>query len=35
MRMYTSYKGIRSTGGAVAPSGSTFKKCVLPVTPSL
>src|SRR5690348_7068992 len=35
MRMYTSYKGIRSTGGAVAPSGSRFKKCVLAATPSL
>src|SRR6059036_340462 len=35
MRMYTSYNGIRSTGGAVAPSGSTFRKCVLLGTPSL
>src|SRR2546426_2407518 len=35
MRMYTSYRGIRSTGGAAAPSGSRFRKCVLPGTPSL
>src|SRR6059058_4964296 len=35
MRMYTSYSGIRSTGGGAAPSVSTFKKCVLACTPSL
>src|SRR2546422_7060753 len=35
MRMYTSYSGMRSTGGAVAPSGSTLRKCVLAGTPSL
>src|SRR6266513_4382851 len=35
MRMYTSYNGMRSTGGAVAPSGSTLRKCVLAGTPSL
>src|SRR5438128_11274220 len=35
MRMYTSYNGMRSTGGAVAPSGNTLRKCVLAGTPSL
>src|SRR5437667_263249 len=35
MRMYTSYRGMRSTGGAAAPSGSTLRKCVLADTPSL
>src|SRR5213594_4111633 len=35
MRMYTSYRGMRSTAGAVAPSGSTLRKCVLAGTPSL
>src|SRR5213594_1951060 len=35
IRMYTSYRGIRSTGGAAAPSGSTFRKWVLAGTPSL
>src|SRR6059058_5208845 len=35
MRMYTSYNGMRSTRGAAAPSGSTLRKCVLAVTPSL
>src|SRR2546426_3220894 len=35
MRMYTSYSGMRSTGGAVAPSGSTLRKCVFAGTPSL
>src|SRR2546426_1001914 len=35
MRMYTWYNGMRSTGGAAAPSGSTLRKCVLAVTPSL
>src|SRR5689334_17271654 len=35
IRMYTSYKGIRSTGGGVAPSARTFRKCVLAGTPSL
>src|SRR5439155_21821084 len=35
MRMYTSYNGMRSTGGAAAPSGSTLRKCVLAGTPSL
>src|SRR2546422_8517675 len=35
MRMYTSYSGMRSTGGAAAPLGSTLWKCVLAVTPSL
>src|SRR6267378_3062019 len=35
MRMYTSYSGMRSTGGAAAPSGSTLRKCVFVGTPSL
>src|SRR5882762_1240147 len=35
IRMYTSYSGMRSTGGAAAPSGSTLRKCVFPGTPSL
>src|SRR5438874_9043021 len=35
MRMYTSYSGMRSTGGAAAPSGNTLRKCVLAGTPSL
>src|SRR5229473_1311425 len=35
MRMYTSYSGIRSTGGGAAPGGSRFRGCVLAVTPSL
>src|SRR3989441_4991733 len=35
IRMYTSYSGIRSAGGGVAPSGSTFRPCVLAGTPSL
>src|ERR1043166_6025023 len=35
MRMYTSYRGMRSTAGGDAPSGSTFKKWVLDATPSL
>src|SRR2546425_8861344 len=35
MRMYTSYSGMRSTGGAAAPSGSTLRKCVFAGTPSL
>src|SRR6059036_3483549 len=35
MRMYTSYSGMRSTGGAAAPSGSTLRKCKLADTPSL
>src|SRR6267143_1864107 len=35
MRMYTAYSGMRSTGGAAAPSGSTLRKCVLAGTPSL
>src|SRR5690242_176728 len=35
IRMYTSYNGTRSTGGAGAPSASTFRKWVLPATPSL
>src|SRR5213076_3505044 len=35
MRMYTSYSGMRSTGGAAAPSGSTLRKCELADTPSL
>src|SRR5438093_947820 len=34
MRMYTSYSGMRSTGGAAAPSGNTLRKCVLAGTPS-
>src|SRR6266511_1098078 len=33
--MYTSYRGMRSTGGADAPSGSTFRIWVLAATPSL
>src|SRR6059036_732960 len=35
MRMYTSYSGMRSTGGAAAPSGSTLRKWLLAGTPSL
>src|SRR5919201_685875 len=35
MRMYTSYRGIRSTGGAAVSSGSRFAGCVLAATPSL
>src|SRR5439155_588514 len=35
IRMYTSYSGMRSTGGADAPSGSRFRKWVLAATPSL
>src|SRR2546430_10277196 len=35
MRMDTSYNGMRSTGGAAAPSGSTLTKWVLAGTPSL
>src|SRR5689334_2850872 len=35
IRMYTSYRGIRSTGGGVAPSARTFRKWVLAGTPSL
>src|SRR2546428_161671 len=33
--MYTSYNGIRSTGGCGAPSGRTLSRCVLAGTPSL
>src|SRR6185295_10875593 len=35
MRMYTSYSGMRSTGGATAPSLKTFRGCVFAGTPSL
>src|SRR5690348_4232984 len=35
MRMYTSYRGMRSTGGGAAPSPSTFRKWVFADTPSL
>src|SRR3989475_7586312 len=35
IRMYTSYSGMRSAGGSAAPSGSTFRPCVLAGTPSL
>src|SRR5256885_15442428 len=35
MRMYTSYNGMRSTGGAVAPSGNTLRRCLLAAPPSL
>src|SRR6266704_801151 len=35
MRIYTSYRGMRSPGGAVARSGRMFRKCVLAGTPSL
>src|SRR5260370_8617377 len=35
MRMYTSYSGIRSTGGGAAPGGSRIRRCPLAVTPSL
>src|SRR3989442_9737788 len=35
MRMYTSYSGMRSMGGAATPSGSTLRKCALADTPSL
>src|SRR5262245_66690846 len=33
--MYTSYSGMRSTGGAEAPSASRLRRCVLAATPSL
>src|SRR6266545_4298349 len=35
IRMYTSYSGMRSTGGADAPLGSRLEGCVLAATPSL
>src|SRR6266545_1450696 len=35
IRMYTSYNGMRSTGGTDAPVGSRFEGCVLAGTPSL
>src|SRR2546429_988912 len=35
MRMYTSYNGIRSTGGATAPFGNRLRSCVFAGTPSL
>src|SRR5437660_1842675 len=35
MRMYTSYRGIRSTGGATAPFGRRLRAWVFAATPSL
>src|SRR5713101_7564596 len=35
IRIYTSYSGMRPTGGAAAPSGSRLSGWVLPATPSL
>src|SRR2546430_1341139 len=35
MRMYTSYRGIRSTGGTAAPFGRRLRVCVFAATPSL
>src|SRR6266566_5387753 len=35
IRMYTSYSGMRSTGGAAAPSARTLAGCVFAATPSL
>src|SRR5205823_9661927 len=35
MRMYTSYRGMRSTGGTAAPVGSRLSGCVFAATPSL
>src|SRR5438552_5392390 len=35
MRMYTSYRGMRSTGGTASPCGSRFRACVFAATPSL
>src|ERR1051325_9884760 len=35
MRMYTSYRGMRSTGGGAAPFGSRLSACVFAATPSL
>src|SRR5207249_4303945 len=35
IRMYTSYSGMRCTGGCGAPSGRTLSRCVLAGTPSL
>src|SRR6184192_485967 len=35
IRMYTSYSGMRSTGGAAASPGSRFAGCVFAATPSL
>src|SRR2546429_1136921 len=35
IRIYTSYSGMRSTGGTDAPLGNRFRKCVLAATPSL
>src|SRR5213076_2126951 len=35
MRMYTSYSGIRSTGGTAAPFGSRLRAWVFAATPSL
>src|SRR5437764_12982120 len=35
MRMYTSYRGMRSTGGTAAPSARRLSVCVFAATPSL
>src|SRR5438552_5164234 len=35
IRIYTSYSGMRSTGGGGAPSARSCRKCVLAGTPSL
>src|SRR5256886_1611913 len=35
MRMYTSYRGMRSTGGTAAPVGRRLSVCVFAATPSL
>src|SRR5438477_169242 len=35
MRMYTSYRGMRSTGGTAAPSARRLSACVFAATPSL
>src|SRR5437660_771257 len=35
MRMYTSYRGMRSTGGTASPFGSRLRACVFAATPSL
>src|SRR5256886_15559303 len=35
MRMYTSYRGMRSIGGTAAPVGRRLSVCVFAATPSL
>src|SRR5256886_10251444 len=35
MRMYTSYRGMRSTGGTAGPSARRLSGCVFAATPSL